>query len=434
MDQILADLRGVVSDTGAWLMTVWDAMARAAALLPDWLLATILAGVLGVVILIAGMARPRGGLNDREDFVFGERRGETPGGPPFDQEDRRPAPGVMDIIAGESGTRELPMRSESTAPPQPDREAFERPVLAGLAESLEARGVTGADLDGRIRRFAADLPELEARLAGLKPERSDLEPLLQQARSALASGDLDHGVSLLVEAGEAESESFSGVRRKLDNHARAAAESRLLAGDFLLAQDAAGDAITLYKRALAEAPADETELRVECLNKLGAAQYAAQAYEAAAKTFEEALIIMEDALGETHPELTPVVNNLALAKDGAGDRQEAERLHRRALRSDERAKGPDHPDVAADLNNLALLYKRWGRLGAAESLLRRALSIKRGRFSQGDPALALGLRNLAAVLRERNKPEEAEELEREANLLTPSTHKNKSETAASETV
>jgi tetratricopeptide (TPR) repeat protein len=69
------------------------------------------------------------------------------------------------------------------------------------------------------------------------------------------------------------------------------------------------------------------------------------------------------------------LNNLGLVYRDQGKHVEAEGLLKRTLVIREQALGTSHPDVASTLNNLASLYRDQGKYGETEGLLKRALSI-----------------------------------------------------------
>ena len=63
-----------------------------------------------------------------------------------------------------------------------------------------------------------------------------------------------------------------------------------------------------------------------------------------------------------HPNLAPVLNNMAELARAANRRSEAEPLYLRAVMILEKAFGPDHPDLAVTMTNLAELYDEQGNM------------------------------------------------------------------------
>ena len=80
---------------------------------------------------------------------------------------------------------------------------------------------------------------------------------------------------------------------------------------------------------------------------------------------------------------------------------EAEQLMRRALAIYEKSYGPEHPNVSTVLNGLALLLKATKRLAEAEPLMRRALAIDEKSLGPEHPSVATDLSNLAQERRGR---------------------------------
>ncbi|REJ86162.1 MAG: hypothetical protein DWQ30_00660 [Acidobacteria bacterium] len=90
-----------------------------------------------------------------------------------------------------------------------------------------------------------------------------------------------------------------------------------------------------------------------------------------------ALAVLEQELGEDHPNIAATRNNLAVALTRQGRFAEAEALYRRALASSERTLGPDHAAGAPQLTNLGRTLVELGRFSEAEEPLRRAVAILR---------------------------------------------------------
>ena len=74
--------------------------------------------------------------------------------------------------------------------------------------------------------------------------------------------------------------------------------------------------------------------------------------------YQTALAAKERALGSTHPELVPTLNNIGLLHAQAGRFDEAERAYGRALQLLDAASLSDHPQHARVTRNLAALGRR----------------------------------------------------------------------------
>lgn len=76
----------------------------------------------------------------------------------------------------------------------------------------------------------------------------------------------------------------------------------------------------------------------------------------ATKLWERAVKIVEEQLGNDHPDVASGLDALAGLYQHQGQYGVAESLFKRALQA--RENGLDHPDRATSLNNLALLYDK----------------------------------------------------------------------------
>ena len=395
MEQFLSDLTlirdGVLNSTA----DLWVPLVETVATMPTWALAAAGAGALALIgVLLFGGRRLRGGDRlDRPDPVL-RAQPETDNWQPAPPQGVTPAP--MDPV------------------PLPDM-----PEIQGLAEILAERGIDDRARDGRLRSFAGELDDLRARLGTVSAGSPAAARLLHDARGAIASGDIARGTDLLIRAAEEEDTTGHKHAWTAGIHGRAAALTRLVAGDLLAARGDAEEAATLFRLAADAVPDDDLELRIECLGRLGALAHGREDYKAARKHFAAALDLLETSGAEGHPDLGGILNNLGLACDLAGDAKAAELYYQRALAADEAAWGDNHPNVAAVVNNLGLYYRRRGKTQAAEPLFRRAVAIKEKHLMPGDASLALSQVNLAAALRALGREEDAQDLERRAGLPPP---------------
>ncbi|MAN79731.1 MAG: hypothetical protein CMF64_04995, partial [Magnetovibrio sp.] len=308
---------------------------------------------------------------------------------------------------------------DAPPPPMEPVPLPDTPEIQGLAEILAEQWVDDTVREGRLRSFAGELDDLRARLGTVSAGSPAAARLLHDARDAIASGDITRGTDLLIRAAEEEDTTGHKHAWTADIHGRAAALTRLVAGDLLAARGDAEEAATLFRLAADATPGDDLELRVECLGRLGALAHGREDYKAARKHFAAALDLLEKSGADGHPDLGGILNNLGLACDLAGDAKAAELYYQRALAADEAAWGDDHLNVAAVVNNLGLYYRRRGKTQAAEPLFRRAVTIKEKRLVPGDASLALSQVNLAAALRALGREEDAQDLERRAGLPPP---------------
>jgi tetratricopeptide (TPR) repeat protein len=152
----------------------------------------------------------------------------------------------------------------------------------------------------------------------------------------------------------------------------------------------------------------------DLLDKIGVYLHQCNLLALAQSFFERAISRYETQLGDHHPDLAAVINNLAaLHRDWQND-AEAEQLWQRSLQILEAQLGADHPDAAIVLNNLAVLRHGQGKPGEAAPLLRRALEIQESRLGSDHLSVAGSLSNLGAVLHDQGEYIEAERLLRRA--------------------
>jgi tetratricopeptide (TPR) repeat protein len=144
-------------------------------------------------------------------------------------------------------------------------------------------------------------------------------------------------------------------------------------------------------------------------------------------------------LGEEHPDVAALLNNLAVSLKAQGKYDEAEPLYRQSLAIIRKVcaihlvassrdhscqvLGEEHPDVAQSLNNLAELLKAQGKYDEAEPLCRQSLAIIRKVcairlaassrdhscqvLGEEHPYVATFLNNLAGSLKAQGKYDEA---------------------------
>ena len=137
-------------------------------------------------------------------------------------------------------------------------------------------------------------------------------------------------------------------------------------------------------------------------------------YADAEPLLQRALAIDEKAFGPNHREVAASLHNLAELYRTQGRYADAEPLYTRALAIDEKVLGPDHPDVATVLNNLASLYIDQARYADAEPLVKQALAISEKAFGPDHYDVAATLISLAGLYHKQGRYAEAEPLYKRA--------------------
>ena len=270
---------------------------------------------------------------------------------------------------------------------------LKRREQAVRAELAQANGVDKAKVallekqlaaaEAKLQNPEQSLAETNRTFAGANNALAKLKgdvpaDQLARAKQALQKGDADAAKTL-----------FANVVQSGKQHAAEAA--------FQLGELATNriDYITAYQYYL-----ESVRLQPEnatYLNAAGRINFEMGRYQEALPFFVKALAILEKSLGPAHPNVAPILNNLALLYVTQGLYTKAEPLYERSLKIREKSFGPEHPDVATSLNNLALLYFNQKLYTKAESLHQRSLKIREKSFGPEHPDVATSLNNLALL-------------------------------------
>ncbi len=176
----------------------------------------------------------------------------------------------------------------------------------------------------------------------------------------------------------------------------------------------AEQALTIIKEKLGETH----PLTAVMLNSLARVYENQGRYTEAEPLYQQALAIRKQQLGENHLDTATSLNNLAVVYFFQGRYTEAEPLYKEALAIRKQQLGENHPDTATSLNNLAGLYLFQGRYAEAEPLLQQALAITKQQLGENHPNTATSLNNLAELYRNQGKYTEAELLYQQALVIT----------------
>ena len=188
------------------------------------------------------------------------------------------------------------------------------------------------------------------------------------------------------------------------------AELYQLIGDYAKAEPLYQQALQIVNKALGpEHPDTATSL-----HNLALLYAAMGAYEKAEPLCQQALQIWQKALGPDHPHVAAGLNNLAELYRAMGAYAKAEPLYQQALQICQKVLGPEHPATAESLNNLALLYYQTGAYAKAEPLYQQALQIRQKALGPEHPDVATSLNNLAAFYYQMGAYKKAEPLYQQA--------------------
>ncbi|MBD2519876.1 tetratricopeptide repeat protein [Nostoc sp. FACHB-973] len=141
-------------------------------------------------------------------------------------------------------------------------------------------------------------------------------------------------------------------------------------------------------------------------------------YNQALTWCDQGLKVTKKRLGEEHPDVASILNNLAGLYSSQGRYSEAEPLYLQTLELGQRLLEEGHPNVVASLNNLAELYRSQGRYSEAEPLYLEVLKLWQHQQREEDLDIAASLNNLALLYDSQGKYKKAEPLYWEALELT----------------
>jgi tetratricopeptide (TPR) repeat protein len=120
-------------------------------------------------------------------------------------------------------------------------------------------------------------------------------------------------------------------------------------------------------------------------------------YRTALTLFDQALVILQDALGPEAVEVGRTWNNLAGVRDVL-ERPDAKDAFLRAIAIKEKTLGPEHPSLALSLLNLGSHFKGLDQFAEAEPYLRRALAIQEKALGADHPETAFSRYELGGIV------------------------------------
>lgn len=156
--------------------------------------------------------------------------------------------------------------------------------------------------------------------------------------------------------------------------------------------------------------ADDDIARGEARNHLALVLRRMERHERARQLLQEAVVLLEKALGPEHPSLAIYTSNLASVLLTMGNDQEAQQLASRALNIRRKALGDDHPDVGSSLKRLAGVQIRMGDYPRAKDLLEQALSIRERTRGPEHRQVATAANDLGYTLYKMGRYEESRSL------------------------
>jgi serine/threonine protein kinase/tetratricopeptide (TPR) repeat protein len=287
-------------------------------------------------------------------------------------------------------------------------------LRAGLNDQPETKAAllstVGAVYDS-LGQYQVALPILDESLQ-LQPQAHDksrITTLLELGRARIGTGDLPGAEAPLQEALHLSQSNFGAASVESGHALWALGMLRHQQGQF-------GEAKDLYVRSLEileSSGAPQTDVS-DVLDDLAMVYGREQQWALAKQTYERALAVDRQMLGDDHPRVAWYLNNLAVVAQNMGDLKKAESLYRDAIRRMERAYGVGDPQTADAIDNYGLLLQREGRLAEAEPLLRSALALALSQYGQEHYKVGYARVSLAMLLHDQGDLAEAESQFRQA--------------------
>jgi serine/threonine-protein kinase len=131
-------------------------------------------------------------------------------------------------------------------------------------------------------------------------------------------------------------------------------------------------------------------------------------YELSIDRYEQALVILRELHGDTHPEVGTTLTNLANAWEGHGDLRKAYELHARALELERAIFGDEHPRVARLLVTNGIDLHQQGDYEAAAARFEQALAMQQRLLGPAHPDIGHTLSSLGLALTSLGRHAEAE--------------------------
>ncbi len=249
-------------------------------------------------------------------------------------------------------------------------------LQTGLQDQPETRAAllstVGAVYDS-LGQYQDAVPLLNEslRLQDQSHDASHIETLLELGRAHIGTGDLHGAEQPLQEALHLAQIEFGAKSLESGLSLWSLGLLRYQQGQISQSKD-------LYVQSLAileQRSAPPTEIAV-VLDDLSKVYTREQQWVLAKQTWERALEIDRRVLGDDHPRVAFLLENLAIVAQNMGELKQAEALYLDSLGREERAYGDRHPETALVKGNYGLLLQREGRLAEAEPLLRSVLDTR----------------------------------------------------------
>jgi len=287
-------------------------------------------------------------------------------------------------------------------------------LQTGLQDQPETRAAllsTVGSVYDSLGQYQDAVPLLDEslRLQAMSHDASRIETLLELGRARMHMGDL-HGAEQPLQEALHLSQTDFGAKSLESGH------SLWSLGMLRYQQGQLSQAKDLYSRGLSilqssSAPLSDDAVVLDDLAKVYTRE---QQWLLAKQTWEQALDIDRRVLGDDHPRVAYLLDNLAIAAQNMGEMNQAEGLYIDALRREERAYGDQHWETTVTKSNYGLLLQREGRLVEAEPLLRSVLDVRLSLLGADHYMVGYARVSLAMLLHDKGDLQGAESLFRQA--------------------
>jgi tetratricopeptide (TPR) repeat protein len=181
-------------------------------------------------------------------------------------------------------------------------------------------------------------------------------------------------------------------------------------GDYDAAEKTFSEAMAIHKRALGE---DHPEY-ASGLENIGNIWYRKGEYARVAEQLEKVLVIRRRALGDDAEPVGRTLANLGSVYMSSGNDAAALPKFQESIERLTKFLGPDHPDVGAVLTGEAGALMHLGRLDEAEAAARRAVAIRMAKLPETSIPVSLSRLRLGQILTKKQRYAEADGLLRQA--------------------
>lgn len=142
-------------------------------------------------------------------------------------------------------------------------------------------------------------------------------------------------------------------------------------------------------------------------NRIGGVYCSKGELDSALKSFNQALELQIEALGDDHLEVAKTLHNIGVSYRHKENLDEALNFYTRAYHIFESELGQHHLDTVRTLHNIGGVHRRRKEYEAAMHCFKQVLTVRRTLLGDGHPSVSITLVSMAAVLRRSGQIEEA---------------------------